>query len=68
MRNIDKVEKKREKKKQAEMEYCASTASMLPEEIWQIVKGFVEVPTKLQAQFRYVEEMFQMINNWDSHS
>ena len=28
----------------AEMEYCASAASMLAEEIWQIAEGFVEVP------------------------
>ena len=48
----------------AEMEYCASTASMLVEEIWQIVEEFVEVP---------VEEMCQMINNvngiilWEKH-
>ena len=26
-----------------EMEYCASAASMLVEEIWQIAEGFVEV-------------------------
>ena len=31
----------------AEMEYCASSTSMLAEEIWQIAKGFVEVPTYL---------------------
>ena len=31
----------------AEMEYCASAASMLAEEIWQIAEGFVEVPTYL---------------------
>ena len=37
------------------MEYCASTASVLAEEIWQIVEGF--------AGWRNVEEMFQMINN-----
>ena len=29
----------------AEMEYCASAASMLAEEILQIAEGFVEVPT-----------------------
>ena len=28
------------------MEYCASAASMLAEEILQIVEGFVEVPRK----------------------
>ena len=39
----------------AEMEYCASAASaasMLVEEIWQIVEGFVEVPANLQAQLK----------------
>ena len=35
-----------------EMEYCASTASMLTEEIWQIAEGFVEIPPNLQAQFK----------------
>ena len=30
----------------SEMEYCASVASMLAEEFWQIAKGFVEVPVK----------------------
>ena len=30
-----------------EMEYCASAASMLAEEIWQIAEEFVEVPTNL---------------------
>ena len=30
-----------------EMEYCASGASMLAEEIWQIAEGFVEVPVNL---------------------
>ena len=30
-----------------EMEYGASTASMLAEGIWQIVEGFVEVPGNL---------------------
>ena len=29
-----------------EMEYCASAASMLAEEIWQIAEGFVEVLRK----------------------
>ena len=33
-----------------EMEYCASAASMLAEEIWQIVEGFVEIPANLWAQ------------------
>ena len=32
-----------------EMEYCASAASMLAEEIWQIAEGFVEVPVNLLA-------------------
>ena len=35
-----------------EMEYCASVASMLAEEIWQIEEGFVDLPTNLQAQFK----------------
>ena len=30
-----------------EMEYCASGASMLAEEFWQIVEGFVEVPVNM---------------------
>ena len=30
-----------------EMEYRASAASMLVEEIWHIVEGFVEVPANL---------------------
>ena len=30
----------------SEMEYCASAASMLAEEIWQIAEGFVEVLRK----------------------
>ena len=34
----------------AEMEYCVSATSMLVEEIWQIVKGFVEVPANMLAQ------------------
>ena len=34
------------------MDYCASAASMLAEEIWQIEEGFVEVPTNFQAQFK----------------
>ena len=36
----------------AEMEYCESAASMLAEEIWQIVEGFVEVHINLQAQLK----------------
>ena len=31
----------------SEMEYCASAASMLAEEIWQIAEGFVEVSINL---------------------
>ena len=31
----------------AEMEFCASAASMLAEEFWQIAEGFVEVPVNL---------------------
>ena len=34
------------------MEYCASAASMLAEEIWQIAEGFVEVPANLQAELK----------------
>ena len=34
------------------MEYCASAASMLAEEIWQIAEGFVEVPVNLLAQLK----------------
>ena len=33
----------------AELEYCASAASMLAEEIWQIAEGFMEVPVSLLA-------------------
>ena len=36
----------------AEMEYCASAASMLAEEIWQIAEGFVEVPVNLLVQLK----------------
>ena len=36
------------------MEYCMSAASMLAEEIWQIVEGFVEVPKSLAS----IEEMW----------
>ena len=34
------------------MEYCASAASMLAEEIWQIAEGFVEVSINLYAQLK----------------
>ena len=50
------------------MEYCASAASMLAEEFWQIAEGFVEVPVNLQAQIKNVEEIFQIINNVESKS
>ena len=33
----------------SEMKYCASAASMLAEEIWEIAEGFVEVPVNLLA-------------------
>ena len=33
------------------MEYNASAASMLAEEIWQIVEGFVEIPANRWGQF-----------------
>ena len=36
----------------SEMEYCASAASMLAEEIWQIAEGFVEVPVNLMVQLK----------------
>ena len=36
----------------SEMEYCASAASMLAEEIWQIAEGFVEVPVNLLVQLK----------------
>ena len=45
----------------AEMEYCASAASILAEEIWQNAEGFVE-------SVGSIEEMSQMINNVDCHS
>ena len=48
------------------MEFCASAASMLAEEFWQIAEGFMEVPVNLYAQIRNVEEKSQMINNVDS--
>ena len=35
-----------------EMEYCASAASMLAEEILQIAEGFVEVPMNLLVQLK----------------
>ena len=50
------------------MEYCASAASMLAEEFWQIAEGFVEVLENLQAQIKNVEETYQKINNMDSKS
>ena len=50
-------------KDSAEMEYCASAASMLAEEIWQIVE--VQI---CRLNLRNVEEMSQMINNAESHS
>ena len=49
----------------SEMEYCASAASMLAEEFWQIAEGFVEVPVNLEAQIKNVEEIIRMINNVD---
>ena len=42
------------------MEYCASAASMLAEEIWHIAEGFVEVPVN---QLNKCGKMFQMFNN-----
>ena len=37
---------------EAEIKYCASAASMLAEEIWQIAEGFVEVPVNLLVQLK----------------
>ena len=52
-----------------EMEYCASAASMLAEEIWQIAEGFVDVLAHIcRLSWKNVEEMFQMINNVDFDS
>ena len=48
------------------MEYCASAASMLAEEIWQIAEGFVEVPVNLLVQLKKMEKIYQMINNVDN--
>ena len=39
-----------------EMEYLASAASMLAEEIWQTVEGFVEVPVNLLVQLKKGEK------------
>ena len=50
----------------AELEYCASAASMLAEEIWQIAEGFVEVPVNLLVQLKKCAKIFQMINNVDN--
>ena len=44
------------------MEYCASAASMLAEEISQIAEGFVEVPQI------FMDDMVQMITNVECHS
>ena len=46
------------------MEYCASAASMLAEEFWQIAEGFVEVPVNLQAQIKKVKEQFVCEQNF----
>ena len=43
------------------MEYCASAASMLAEEFWQIAEGYV--PVNLEAQIINVEEISRIINN-----
>ena len=48
------------------MEYCASAASMLAEEIWQIAEGFVEVSVNLLVQLKKCGKLFQMINNVDN--
>ena len=33
-----------------EMGYCMNTTSMLTEEFWQVVEGFVEYPTNQQTE------------------
>ena len=47
------------------MEYCASAASMLAEEISQIAEGFVEVPANMQVQLkicgRYVPKLLLIV-------
>ena len=45
----------------AEMEYCASAVSMLAEEIFQIVEGFVKVPRKFEVS---IEEMWMKYSKW----
>ena len=50
------------------MDYCGSAVSLLAEEFWQIAEGFVEVPVKLYAQIKNMEELSQMINDVDSES
>ena len=45
----------------AEMEYCASAASMLAGEIWQIAEGFVEVLWKYVGS---IEEMWEKCSKW----
>ena len=37
------------------MEFCASAASMLAEEFWQIAEGFLELPVNLQVQIKNVD-------------
>ena len=50
------------------MEYCASAASMLAEEILQIAEGFVEVPQIFRLYWRNMDDMVQMITNVECHS
>ena len=50
------------------MEYYASAASMLAEEIWQIAEGFVEVPQILRLNWRNVDDMVQMFTNVECRS
>ena len=50
------------------MEYCASAASMLAEEISQIAEGFVEDPQIFGLNWRNVDDMVQKITNVECHS
>ena len=52
----------------SEMEFCASAASMLVEEIWQIAEGFVEVSQMFSLNWRNVDDMVQVITILECHS
>ena len=45
------------------MEYCASAASMLAEEFWQIAEGFVEVQN-VESNIYKVESAFHLLTNF----